>query len=154
MPKTNVQIVQELLAGATDPAVVGRLVADDATYVSLAFDNPDLARIWPWAGTHPNGKAAILNTFIDVHRYWTVEAFEPQQVFGDGEYVAMFGSFTLRSTVMGKRYVSPFAVLAQVRGGQVVHMKYLEDSFGTGSTFRSGGQCRYRSNPGGGEVEI
>lgn len=154
MSRTNVEIVQELLAGATDPAVVARLVADDATYVSLAFDNPDLARIWPWAGTHEDGKAAILKTFIDVHRYWTIEAFEPRQVFGDGEYVAVFGSFTLRSTLMGKRYTSPFAVLAQVRDGKVVHMQYLEDSFGTGATFRSGGTWQFRSNPDGGEVTI
>ena len=154
MARTNVEIVQELFAGATDPAVVDRLVADDAVYVSLAFDNPDLQRIWPWAGTHPDGKAAILKTFIDVHRYWTVLALEQRQVLADGDNVAIFGSFTLRSARLGKTYTSPFVVLATVRDGRVTYMQYMEDTFGTHSIFRSGGTWRFESNPDGGTVEI
>ena len=154
MSQSNIAIVNELLAGATDPAVVGRLVADHASYISLTFDNPHLTSVMPWAGTHQDGKAAILKTFIDVNRFWSVEAFVPQYTFGDGEMVAVFGTFTLRSTKLGKRFESPFAVLAQVQGGKVVHMRYMEDTFGTGETFRSGGEWRFESDPDGGEVVV
>ena len=111
MIQTSVEIVSELLAGATDPAVVDRLVSVDAVYVSLTFANPDLTRVMPWAGTHADGKAALLKTFVDVNRYWTVVAFDPQQSFGDGENVAVFGTFTLRSMTLGKQVTSPFAEL-------------------------------------------
>jgi hypothetical protein len=45
MSKTNVEIGHELLEGASDREVVYRLVAPDAVYVSLTFDNPDLKTI-------------------------------------------------------------------------------------------------------------
>jgi len=154
MPRTNVEIVRELLRGTTRPEVVDALVAADAVYVSLTYANPDLQRVMPWAGTHADGKAAILRTFTDVNRYWTVVEFDPQQVFGQGEEVAVFGSFTLRSTTLGKQFTSPFSILARVREGKVFYMQYMEDTFGTGSTFRSGGIWRFQSDPAGGEVEV
>src|SRR4029077_9004535 len=154
-PKTNVEIVQELLAGATKPEVVNRLVAPDATYVSLTYDNPDLKKLMPWAGTHKEeGPAAILKTFVDVHTFWTVEEFDIQQMFGSEENVAVFGSFTLRSKTLDKAITSPFSVLAKVKNGLVTYMQYMEDTFATGSTFRTGGTWKFQSNPEGGEVEI
>ena len=155
MAKSPIEIVQELLAGAAKPAVVEALVAEDATYVSLSFDNPDLTRVMPWAGTHAgNGRAAILKTFQDVNTWWTVVAFEPRFVFGEGENVAVFGSFTLRSTMLGKTVTSPFAVHAIVTDGQVRYMQYMEDTFLTSSTYRSGGEWRFRGNPDGSEVTV
>ncbi|HTV48578.1 MAG TPA: nuclear transport factor 2 family protein [Phycisphaerae bacterium] len=152
--KGNVEIVQELLKGATKPDVVAALVADDAVYMSLTYDNPELKKLMPWAGRHKDGKAAILKTFSDVNRYWTVEKFDVQQIFGQGDYVAVFGSFTLRSTKLGKRFTSPFSILATLRNGKVTYMQYMEDTFGTGSTFRSGGKWIFSSDPAGGEVEV
>ena len=155
MSKSPVEIVQELLKGATRPEVVDALVAPDATYVSLSFDNPELTKVMPWAGTHRgNGRQAILKTFQDVNTWWTVVEFVPQHVFGEGENVALFGSFTLRSTVLGKQVTSPFAILAQVRDGRVYHMQYMEDTFLTSSTYRSGGTWRFRGNPDGTEVSV
>ena len=155
MIDTPIETVQKLLAGSMDPEVVAALVAEDATYVSLAFDNPDLTKVMPWAGTHAKaGPAAILKTFQDVNSWWKVVDFTPQHTFGDGEHVAIFGSFTLRSTKLGKQVTSPFAVMAQVRDGKVIYMQYMEDTFATSSTFRSGGSWRFQSNPDGGEVEI
>ena len=154
MSKTNIEIVQELLAGATKPEVVNALVAPGATYVSLTYDNPDLHKIMPWAGTHQQaGPASILKTFQDVNTFWTVEAFEPRHVLGDGENVAIFGSFTLRSTKLGRGFTSPFALPATVQNGRVTYMQYMEDTIGTGSTFRSSGTAKYQSNPADGEVE-
>jgi uncharacterized protein len=155
MSKTNIQIVEQLLQGATDPNIVNALVAPDATYVSLTYHNPDLKKIMPWAGTHSGeGPGAVLKTFVDVNSYWTVVNFEPKQILGDGENVAVFGSFTLRSKKLGKQFTSPFSVLATVKNGQVTYMQYMEDTFGTGSTFRAGGAWIFQSDPDGPKVKI
>lgn len=155
MPKTNVEIVQELLAGATKPEVVDRLVAPDAVYVSLTYDNPELKKLMPWAGTHQDGKAAILKTFQDVNTFWHIEDFKIDTAFGDdGENVAVFGSFTTHSVVLDKKFNSPLCVFAKVKNGQITFMQYMEDTFGTGSTFHASGVARFQSNPAGGEVEV
>ena len=154
MSKTNVEIVQELLEGATDREVVYRLVAPDAVYVSLTFDNPDLKKLMPWAGRHTNGPAGIFDVFAMVNRHWTIDEFEIQQIFGEGKNVAVFGTFTVHSVKLDKIFVSPFAVLATVKDGLVTYMQYMEDTFGTGSTFRSSGTWKFQSDPNGGEVEV
>jgi uncharacterized protein len=93
----------------------------------------------PWAGTHKDGLAGILKTFQDLITFWTVETFDIQHIFGEGENVADFGSFTVHSVKLDKTFVSPFSVLAKVKNGLVTYMQYMEDTFGTGSTFRLGG---------------
>lgn len=152
--KSNVEIVLELLKGATQSKIVNALVADDAVYVSLTYENPDLKKIMPWAGMHKHGKSAVLKTFTDVNRFWTVVDFDVQQIFGQGDHVAAFGSFTLRSTTLEKQFTSPFSILATVRDGKVTYMQYMEDTLGTGLTFRSGGKWICQSDPAGGEVEV
>jgi ketosteroid isomerase-like protein len=152
--RSNLDIVQELLKGATQSQVINALVADDAVYVSLTYDNPDLKKVMPWAGEHKNGKSAILKTLTDVNRYWTVVDFDVQQTLDQGDHVAIFGSFTLRSTKLKKQFTSPFSILATVRNGRITYMQYMEDTFGTGSTFRSGGNWVFQSDPAGGEVEV
>jgi hypothetical protein len=61
-----VDVIQEFLANTApdkieDAAI--RLVAEDATYVSLNFDDPVLKQIMPWAGTS-KGPQAFSRTFI------------------------------------------------------------------------------------------
>ncbi len=153
MSKTPVEIVQQLLAGATKPDVVHALVAPDATYVSLNYDNPELKRIMPWAGT-ARGPGAILGTYTRVAEFWESEAFDVETIFGVGENVAVFGRFTYRSKTLGKSITSPFSILAKVNNGQVTYMQFMEDTFATASTFRSGGVWKFRSDPVGGEIEI
>ena len=147
------EVVRMLLDDPTDPDLVRRLVAADATYVSLNFDNPELRRIMPWAGTR-TGPEAVLDTYTQVNRYWRSEAFEIDALFGQDEHVAVFGRFTYRSATLGKAVTSPFAILARVEGGRIVFMQFLEDTFATAATFRSGGTATYRSDPDGGEVTL
>ena len=155
MSKTKIEIFQELLQGATRPEVVNAFVAEDATCVSITFNNPDPTRIMPWAGMHRgDGRASILQTLVDVNTSWVAVDLVPQHILGDGDNEAVFGSFTLRSRKLGKQFTSPFAVLAAVKNGQVISMRYMEDTFGTGATFRSGGEAKYESIPAGGEVVI
>ena len=153
MPKTAVDIVREILKSPTDPDVVHRLVAPDATYVSLNYDNPALRRIMPWAGTR-TGPEAVLDTYNQVNRFWRSEAFEIGELFGECENVAVFGRFTYRSVTLDKAVTSPFAILAKVRNDQIVFMQFMEDTFATASTFRSGGMATYRSDPDGGEMAL
>ncbi|MEI1373184.1 nuclear transport factor 2 family protein [Nostoc sp. UHCC 0926] len=154
MPKTNVEIVQELLKGITKSEVVNRLVSPDAVYVSLSYDNPDLKKLMPWAGTHKDGQAAILKTFQDVNTFWTIEDFDVRDIFGEGENVAVFGSFTVHSVKLDKTFTSPFSIQLKLKDGLVTYMQYMEDTFGTGSTFRSSGIWKFQSDPKGGEVEV
>ena len=153
MTDTPVDVVKAILADPTNPEVVHRLMAEDATYVSLNFDNPELKRIMPWAGTQ-TGPEALLGTYKRVGLYWTNEGFEIGDIFGAGENVAVFGRFTYRSTTLGKAITSPFAILAKVRDGQVTYMQFMEDTYGTASTFRSGGTTLYSADPEGGEIEL
>ncbi len=153
MPATPAEVIRAILDNPTDREVVHRLVAPDATYVSLNFDNPELQRIMPWAGTR-TGPEAVLDTYTRVSRFWHSEAFEIGELFGEGGNVAVFGRFTYRSATLGKAITSPFAILAKVEDGQVTFMQFMEDTFGTASTFRSGGVATYRSDPDGGEVEL
>ena len=146
-------VVRTLLDDPTNPDLVHRLVAPDATYVPLNHDNPELQRLMPWAGTRI-GPKAVLDTYARVRRYWRSEAFEIEDLFGEGGNVAVFGRFTYRSTTLGRAITSPFAILAKVADGRIIHMQFMEDTFGTASTFRSGGTATYRSDPDGGEVSL
>src|SRR5690606_19535036 len=113
---------------------VRSLTTPDVTYVSLNYDNPQLKRVMPWCGT-ARGPEAIVQTFVDVARFWSVEAFEPQATFGDSQQAAMFGSFTYRSAVLGKQVTSPFAVFARVENGRCTYLQFMEDTLATTESF-------------------
>ena len=72
MSNSPIEVVKAILADPTNPKVVRRLMAADATYVSLNFDNPELKRIMPWTGTQ-TGPEALLSTYTRVGRYWKNE---------------------------------------------------------------------------------
>ena len=153
MPKTPIEVVQAILADPTNLASVKELVAPDATYVSLNYDNPELKRLMPWAGTQ-HGPEAIVSTYARVGRYWSNEGFEVLDIFASGENVAVFGRFTYRSPTVGRAVTSPFSILAKVSDGRVTYMQFMEDTFGTAQTFRTGGTATFRADPDGAEVAL
>jgi uncharacterized protein len=146
-------IVTRLLEGIHDPKIVKDLCAADVTYVSLNYSNPDLRKIMPWCGTG-QGTDAIIKTFADVGRFWKVASFTPEDILGEGDRVAVFGRFTYTSTKMAKTVTSPFAILCRMKGEKVQYMQFMEDTFATGASFRSGGTWKFQSDPSGAEVEI
>jgi uncharacterized protein len=147
------EVLSRILEKPTDLRHVRPLVTDDVTYVSLNTDNRDLTSIMPWCGAHVQaGPESIVNTFVEVGRYWEVISFEPEAVFGSGEYAAMFGRFTYRSRVMSKLVSSPFAVFAKVKDGRCHFLQFMEDTLATSASFRSDGRWTFRANPDGGEV--
>jgi hypothetical protein len=122
-------------------------------YVSLNYDNPDLHRIMPWAGSG-RGAERIVKTMVDVGRCWERVDFQVEALFGDNQNAAMFGRFTYRSQVLDKLVTSPFAVFAKVTDGRCNYLQFMEDTFATSASFRSGGTWKFRSDTDGREVVV
>ena len=51
MPASPIDVVGQWMQNLLDPEIVNRVVAPDATYVSLNTQDPELSKIMPWAGT-------------------------------------------------------------------------------------------------------
>ena len=146
-------VLQQLLQNTTNLEVLRQLMTPDATYVSLNFDNPELKKIMPWAGTH-KGPEEIPKVFAAIQSCWKTLDFKVTDAIEQGERVAFFGSFTYKSTVTGKEITSPFALLARFEGGKVAYVQFLEDSYGTAGSFKTGGHARFHSDPSGKEIEV
>jgi len=153
MNKTPSQVMSAILANPKDLANVKSLVAEDVAYVSLNYVNPELKKILPWTGTGP-GAERIVKTFTDVGRFWKIEDFKIEAQFESGDNVAIFGRFTYRSVTLGKAVTSPFAVFAKVRDGRCYYMQFMEDTFATATSFRTGGSWTFRTDPNGSQVTI
>ena len=156
MAPNPVEILQSVLKNATDLSALSKLVAPDATYISLTHANPDLRRILPYAGAHTHaGPRAIYETFQTVNTIWENEDMETQAIFSSGEDVALFGSFTYRSRTLGKACTSPFAVWAKVNAeGLVTYMQFMEDTLGSTDTFLVGGKKTYKVFEEQGEFSV
>jgi uncharacterized protein len=151
MSSTATQIVSQILSNPYEIDKVRPLVSPDFTYVSLNYQNDDLKSIMPWCGTS-KGVESLVKTFVDVRRFWTIDAFSVEAAFGEGENVAVFGRFTYTSTVMKRTVTSPFAVFAKVVDGRCSYMQFMEDSLATSASFKKGGLWTFHSDPSGGEV--
>jgi ketosteroid isomerase-like protein len=153
MNRTPTEIVAAILDNPKDIANVRSLCAADVTYVSLNYEDNELKRIMPWCGTS-HGAEAIVQTFVDVGRYWKIVAFNIEALFGSGENVAVFGQFTYTSTVLSKTVTSPFACFARVKDGLCSYLQFMEDTFATARSFRSGGSWTISSNPNGEQISV
>lgn len=153
MNRTPTEIVAAILDNPKDIVHVRSLCAAVVTYVSLNYDDPELKRIMPWCGTS-RGPEAIVKTFVYVGRYWTIDAFKVEALFGCGENVAVFGRFTYTSTVLSKTVTSPFACFAKVKDGLCTYLQFMEDTFATARSFRSRGSWTISSNPNGEQILV
>ena len=146
-------VLQQLLQNTSNLKVLQQLMTPDATYVSLNFDNPELKKIEPWAGTH-TGPQALSDVFAAIQRFWKTLDFKVTDTIEQGSRVAFFGSFTYKSNLTGKEITSPFGLLARFEGGKVAYVQFLEDSYGTAGSFKTGGKTRFHSDPSGKGVEV
>lgn len=144
----SVSVVQAFLADATNPENVYKLVDSNAKYISLNFDNPELKKLMPWAGTS-YGPDAFISTFDRVFKFWKAIDFKVVDIFGNDEQVAAFGTFTYQSVVTGKIATSPFSIHAKVEDGKIVYFQFMEDTFATAGTFKLEGRVDFKSNPKG-----
>jgi len=146
-------VLQQLLQNTTNPNVLRQLMTPDATYVSLTFNNPELKRVMPWAGTH-KGPQSLPEVFAGIQSFWKTLDFKVTDTIEQGNRVAFFGSFTYKSNTTGKEITSPFSLLARFEGDKVSYVQFLEDSYGTAGSFKTGGITRFHSDPSGKEVEV
>jgi ketosteroid isomerase-like protein len=151
--KTPLELVQTLLSNPTNLEHVRSLTAEDVTYVSLNFNNPELHQVLPWAGTNRSPQS-IVDAFNGMGRVWETKAFEVKDVIANEHSVAMFGSFTYKTRTVGKEITSPFALLARVTGDKISYLQFLEDTFGTASSFRAAGTWLFRGVATGDEVSV
>jgi ketosteroid isomerase-like protein len=152
MPTNLTAVLQELLQNTTNLKVLEQLMTPDVTYISLNFSNPELKKIEPWAGTH-KGPQELVDVFGAIQRCWKTLDFKVTDTIEQGSRVAFFGSFTYKSNVTGKEIISPFSLLARFEGEKVAYIQFLEDSYGTAGSFKTGGATRFHSDPSGIEVE-
>jgi len=80
--------------------------------------------------------------------------FKVTDAIEQGSRVALFGSFTYKSNATGKEITSPFSLLARFEEDKVAYVQFLEDSYGTAGSFKTGGATRFHSDPSGKEVEV
>ncbi|WP_198039039.1 nuclear transport factor 2 family protein [Skermanella stibiiresistens] len=146
-------VLQKILSNPTDLDFVKQLTTENFTYVSLNYDNPELKQVMPWAGT-TEGTEGLVQTFIDVNRYWTVNDFQIQDSFENEGAAAIFGTFTYTSSTLGKTVTSPFAVLARGANGKLSYVQFMEDTFATVRSFRESGEYHIKANPDGSETDI
>jgi uncharacterized protein len=153
MATSLTDLLQQVLQNTTNVQVLRQLMTPDATYVSLNFDNPELKRVMPWTGTH-TGPQSLPEVCEAIQRYWKTLDFKVTDAIEQGSRAALFGSFTYKSNATGKEVTSPFGLLARFEGDKVAYIQFLEDSYGTAASFKTGGATRFRSDPTGQEVEV
>lgn len=146
MSASPIEVVGEWLENLLDPDVVHRLVAPDATYVSLNTDNPELKLIEPWTGTSYGPQAFLDNLGLMFSR-WENQAFNVATIFASEENVAVFGDFRYRSLSLDKVVSSPFSIHIKVVDGLVTYAQFQEDSYATAASFRKEGSWTVQTEP-------
>lgn len=141
-----VEIVSEWLQHLLDPDIINRVVAPDATYVSLNSENAELQKIMPWAGTS-RGPQAFLDNLRLMFNRWENQAFNVTALFGADDNVAVFGDFRYKAHSTGKIVSSPFAIYVKVVDGKVTFLQFLEDSYATAASFRTNGHWTVHTEP-------
>jgi hypothetical protein len=61
MSASPIEVVGQWLQSLANPDVINKVVARDATYVSLKIEDAELKRIMPWTGTSAGPQAFIEN---------------------------------------------------------------------------------------------
>jgi uncharacterized protein len=146
MSASPIDVVGQWMQNLLDPEVINRVVAPDATYVSLNTEDAELSKIMPWAGTS-HGPQAFIGHLTMMFTRWENQAFNVTTMFASGENVAVFGDFRYKSHSLGKVVSSPFSILVKVVEGMVTYVQYLEDSYATAASFRQDGSWTIQTEP-------
>src|SRR5260370_18193704 len=85
-------VLQQLVQNTTNPDVLGQLMTPEARYVSFNFENSELKRIMPWAGTH-KGAQSLPKVFAGIQSFWKTLDFKVTDTIEQDNRVAFFGSF-------------------------------------------------------------
>jgi ketosteroid isomerase-like protein len=143
---TPIDTVVKLLQNLGDASIIRSLVHEDVIYVSLNYDNPDLHKIMPWCGTN-KGAASVYDNMKMINTCWETLEFNPAEIFGSDDRVAIFGTFKYRSRVMNKIVNSPFSIFAKLKGGKISYFQFMEDTFATAASFFDDKTGTYKNFP-------
>lgn len=152
-PDSPLALLKAVLKNPTDLEHVRSFTTGDFMYVSLNYENAELKRIMPWAGTTA-GTEGLVQTFKEVFTFWSVVAFELQDSFENADGAAIFGFFTYRSNTLGITVTSPLSILARARDGKLSFVQFMEDTFATVRSFRESGTYRIKADPDGSALEV
>jgi uncharacterized protein len=153
MSASPIKVVGQWLQNLLDPEVVNRVVAPDATHVSLNTEDTELNKIMPWAGTS-HGPQALLDNLGAIFSRWENQEFNVTTMFASDENVAVFGDFRYKSNSLGKVVSSPFSILVKVVDGKVTYLQFLEDSYATARSFRKDGSWTVQTEVGAEPFEV
>jgi branched-chain amino acid transport system substrate-binding protein len=130
---TPKDVLRAILSDPTNLDHVSKLVAADASYVSLNFDDPELKRVMPWAGTSA-GPRGIVQTFVDVAQKMAAPA--GIEIVGVERFAATDQSFVAQAIKL--LATSPDAVLIAAAGtpAALPHIELKRRNFG-GTIFQT-----------------
>lgn len=107
----------------------------------------------PWAGT-AQGPQSVVDTYTQVGKYWTSKELTITDRLETGDRAAVFGHFTYESKTQQKTIKSPFCINVRIVDERIAYMQFMENTFGTASTFKEGGRWQLQSNPDGEQVAV
>lgn len=119
---------------AGDLGAISRFTAPDVIYVIYGEDSCANDAV-PWAGRH-HGHGALRTAFETIYSELRVERFTVDLMFGEGEFVAIFGQYQATSISTGRSFRTPFAQRARVVNGAIVECVMSEDSRAVAAAIR------------------
>jgi hypothetical protein len=102
-------------------------MAEDAIYISLNFEDPELKRVMPWTGTS-SGPEAFIRSPFSIHAK-----------VKDGK-IAFF------------QFMED--TFATARSFKIAFFQFMEDTFATARSFRSNGALAIQTQPNGPTFEV
>jgi len=81
-----------------------------------------------WFGGTFEGRAGFANYLDGILKGIQIESFEIDEIFSDGESVAVLGRETSKVHATGKRYTMAWVHVLTVRDGRITRMREFNDT--------------------------
>ncbi len=145
-PKTNKDIVADFFAafGRGDLDTVESFFTDDIIYTVIGDPDGDppldceSKQAIPWIGRY-RGKAGVRKFFAHLQRNIEVIGFGPQEVIGDGDVIAVFGSYSYRAVSTGRRFDSDYVIRIRLKDGKFSEYSFYENTYAVATALRKEG---------------
>ena len=144
--KTNKDIVADFFTAFRrwDPETVESFFTDDIIYTVVGDPDGDppldseSKQAIPWIGRY-QGKAGVRKFIAHLQRNIEVIGFGPQEVIGDGDVIAVFGSFSYRAVSTARRFDSDYAIRIRLKDGKISEYSFYENTYAVATAFRKEG---------------
>ena len=144
--KTNNEIVADFFAafGRRDLDTVESFFTDDIIYTVVGDPDGDppldseSKQAIPWIGRY-HGKTGVREFIAHLQLNIEVIGFGPQEVIGDGDVIAVFGSFSYRAVSTGRRFDSDYVIRIRLKDGKFSEYSFYENTYAVAAAFRKEG---------------